>query len=373
VCLVAAAAAAAAAAGRAAHACVPAQSLTASLNCTVTGVASLEVPPAAAVFGVATVAWAAPPTERQVRAATARAEALVAALEEATEAQAPFCGCAGDAPVSAGPDSPLAYVPVAGSGLPGVECAARLSATAAVGIFLGADDDRRRRALLAEGDGDSEDALTPLCSSPGLLEGGVLGVPTPDVLFDDQPRPECLGPMGVWASDLLAGEICPAYDFVGLPEICAPLAFDTFARLACSTPALGVDTVNPPTTAAGVLGVPGVGTCGVESTFRAGADGPTAACLLLLTAPPSDGCGAAPGAALNNVPCMPITNANENANENTNTLSNDNTNLAENTNSQTVENEATGGVSGDSASSSASNPNTAVGNPISIGVGTTGR
>jgi hypothetical protein len=80
-------------------------------------------------------------------------------------------------------------------------------------------------------------------------------------------------------------------------------------------------------------------------------------------------CAGASGAALNNVPCMPITNDNENTNDNTNTLSNENTNLAENTNAQTVVNEAAGGVSGDSASTSTAQPNTAIGNTISINVG----
>jgi hypothetical protein len=223
------------------------------------------------------------------------------------------------------------------------------------------------------------------CSSPLLVDGGVEGVPSlPD---DDIFYSSCLGPLCVVSEDYVEFSEGDAFVAAINPSVpCTSVSFDTFARQPCSSPPLAPsDLLLPP----GVLGTPLTGTCGVESSFRAGtaADAPTSACLLLqvmvpvqVTLPVSPApsepladlanpCPSAAGAVLDNVPCMPITNENENTNENSNTLTNDNSNLAENNNSQTVVNVATGGVSGDSASTSASNPNTAVSNPISINVG----
>ncbi len=362
----------------------------------ITGATTLVTPPAAAVFGVAAVAWANPPTEEELVAATQRVAALADALAEPTEARAPFCGCAGNAVVDAAADSELSFGPVAGSNLPTAECAARVASTTTVGlvislpvegvgqesatlkgIFFNSQGRRRRtrsrRSLQQFG-------VYPYCSTPLVVDGGVEGVPADDL--------SCLGPLGVATEDFYAdvfdiyeGEPV-LYDNYGEEDPVAPVSFDTFERRPCSSPPLASTasiSILP-----GILGAPSTGTCGVESFFRAGAaaDASTAACLLLqVTLPVSpepladllDPCAGAPGAALDNAPCMPITNDNENTNENTSTLLNDNTNLAENTNAQTVGNEAAGGVSGDSASSSASNPNTAIGNPISIGVGATGR
>jgi hypothetical protein len=378
-------------------------------------------PPAAAVFGVAAVAWSSPPTDEELVAATRSVAALAAALAEPTEARAPFCGCAGNAVVDAPADSEFVYGPVAGSGLPTAECAARVASTTAIGIDLSpllapaaesaqaqterpgaAIPDlvsrlsdimdrrapRRRRARSRRALQQFDAIELKYCSSPLIVDGGAEGEPGP---FDpsSQEVPPCAGPICVFAEDndyFLEGDVFFADLIPDLP--CAPVSFDTFARQPCSSPPVTAPTgflaipflTLPP----GVPGAPGVDTCGVESSFRAGggAGAPTAACLLLqVTLPVSpepladlhDPCAGAPGAALDNAPCMPITNANENANENTNALLNDNTNLAENTNAQTVGNEAAGGASGDSASSSAANPNTAVGNAISISVGAAGR
>jgi hypothetical protein len=322
-------------------------------------VTSLFEPPAAAVFGVASVAWPSPPKFAEYEAAAAGVAALVAALSTPTEGRAPYCGCAGDAPVSAAADSEFAYAPVAGSGLPAAECAARLSATSAVGAYIT--------------DESTPPAPWAYCSSPGLVAGGVEGVPDPAF----NPPPLCWGPLGVVTpADLVnvAGAHCNTAFFPD-PATCAPLGYDTVAAMPCSTPALDQDPLLPP----GIAGVPTVGTCGVESSFRTGAGGARAACLLLVTAtpvpaPPAPApCADGAGAALDNVPCMPIANDNENANENTNVLTNENANEATNDNAQTITNAATGGASGDSASSSTSNPTTTVTNSVAINVGATGR
>jgi hypothetical protein len=147
--------------------------------CSITGVTTLASPPAAGIFGIVAVEWAAVPSPEQLAAAQARVAALAAALEADAAAVAGagfalYCGCAGDAVVTAPAGSAFAYAPVAGSGLPEARCGARLAATAAIGT-----------TTTAYPDAD----FGQFCSSPDVVVGGVEG----EVGVDEA----CYGPLGV--------------------------------------------------------------------------------------------------------------------------------------------------------------------------------